>query len=69
VSEKEFKNKPSKLIYSNQGDRLEVKVSDIDYQVFYKKKLRINDKRALRELFDDLKRLGADFNVLRKKDW
>jgi hypothetical protein len=52
------------LAYSNIGDILEVKVSNSFYQVFYKKKVRISDKKELLILFNDLKNLSIDVNPL-----
>jgi hypothetical protein len=53
------------LAYSNIDDILEVKVSNSSYQTFYKKKVRVNDKKELLILFSDLDKLGIDLKCLK----
>ena len=53
--------------YSKKGDKIEVKMSDIDYNVYYKKKVAIDDEKALAILLNDLKNLGVKFELLNEQ--
>jgi hypothetical protein len=47
------------VVSISDNDLMEVKLSDPDYRVFYKKKLRIGDKKESEVLLEDLERYGV----------
>lgn len=51
----------SSMNYKRDGDILEVKLSDANYNPYYKKKVRITDKKQMRELIKELREKGVNF--------
>ena len=44
-----------------KGDKIEVKVMNEDYHVFYKKTVALHDKKGMRKLMKDLSSYGITF--------
>ncbi len=51
----------SNISYTRTGDILEVRISDGNYNPYFKKKARISDKKQMKELVVALKEKGVSF--------
>jgi len=50
-----------KISYRKVGDILEVKIMDENYNPYFRKKARINDKKQMNELKESIKEKGYNF--------
>ena len=50
-----------KLSFKKEGDILEVKLSDEQYNLILKEKVRINNKKQMMQLMIQLKQKGVNF--------
>lgn len=53
-----------KLIFKRTGDNLEVKVMDSSFNMYFKKRVNVSDRKAMRVLLKDLYNLGIDFKKI-----
>ncbi len=49
-----------KINWNRSGDILEVIVRTEEAKPIYRKKVKVNDKKALRQIFDDLENMGVE---------
>jgi len=64
-----FKWKNKSTIYKMKGDKIEVRIMNEDYHVYYKKAVGINDEKGKRALIKDLNNLGITFPKQTTGDW
>jgi len=65
----QFKFKNKNIDYKKKGDKIEVKLMNEDYQVFYKKTVSIKDKKGIEQLRKDLSDYGIDLGMKKVIDW
>lgn len=53
--------------YKEHGDKLEVKLKNYNWEVFYHKEVAINDKKAISKIVEDLDNYGIDLKKPKKK--
>ena len=49
---------------ARRGDNIEIKISDNYFNVYYKNKVELGDKKRMKILFEDLKAQGIDFDEM-----
>lgn len=59
--------------YKSQGDKIEVKLKNHDWDVFFQREIAIKDTKAIKQLIADLRNYGVDLLKSTKKkhdtDW
>lgn len=65
-----FKFKDKHLDYKTRGDKIEIKLMDDAFQVFYKRSVSVNNKKELAQMMNDLRGYGIDLRkVMVEVDW
>ena len=56
-----------KIAFGRLKGEIEIKLTDVHYQVIYHNKVKINDKEQMKRMFSELKSKGFDY--MKETSW